>query len=73
MTSGNKVESNSFLSPQWGGIHIYNVPPPSQNVTGPQQHWVDMTGVMEVFIAQLKLLLNLQSQVSALVITWKLN
>ncbi|CAG2234101.1 GPI transamidase component PIG-S-like [Mytilus edulis] len=58
---GVKVESNSFLSPRWGGIFIYNVPNPGVNDTLPVPVSLDMKSVMEVFITQLKLLLNIQS------------
>lgn len=62
--TGVKVESNSFLSPRWGGIFIYNVPNPGVNDTLPVPVSLDMKSVMEVFITQLKLLLNIQSVVS---------
>lgn len=57
-----KVDSNSFLSPRWGGIYIYNIPTPGPNDTLPVPVSLNMKSVMEVFIAQLKMLLNLQSQ-----------
>lgn len=63
--SDNKVESNSFLSPQWGGIYIYNVAPPSANSTLPEQKILDMGRIMEVFLAQFRLLLNLHTQASS--------
>lgn len=52
------------MSPQWGGIHIYNIVPPSKNATWPVKQWIDMARVMEVFLAQIRLLLNLHSEVS---------
>ncbi|KAL4231706.1 hypothetical protein ACF0H5_009282 [Mactra antiquata] len=61
---GNSVKSNSFLSPQWGGIHIYNIDASTNNKTLPVQQNVDMSQVMNVFISQLRLLLNIHSQVS---------
>jgi hypothetical protein len=62
-----KVDSNSFLSPRWGGIYIYNIPNPGQNDTLPVSVSLNMKSVMEVFIAQLRLLLNLQSLVSIVI------
>lgn len=61
-SAGVEVESNSFLSPRWGGIYIQNVPSPSENDTYPHTVELDMRRVMEVFISQLRLLLNFQSQ-----------
>lgn len=56
------IPTNSFLSPQWGGILIYNIPLPQPNDTLPIRPSVDMKRVMEVFVAQLRLLLNLHVQ-----------
>ncbi|KAK3095640.1 hypothetical protein FSP39_017048 [Pinctada imbricata] len=61
--SGSKVPSNSFLSPRWGGIYIYNVKSPSQNASLPHEVSLNMKQVMEVFISQLRLLLNLNNQI----------
>ncbi|OWF35994.1 GPI transamidase component PIG-S-like [Mizuhopecten yessoensis] len=61
-SKGVEVQSNSFLSPQWGGIYIQNAPSPSENDTLPVTMELDMRRVMEVFISQLRLLLNFQSQ-----------
>ncbi|XP_060076892.1 GPI transamidase component PIG-S-like [Ylistrum balloti] len=61
-SKGVEVESNSFLSPQWGGIYIQNAPSPSDNDTLPVTVELDMRRAMEVFISQLRLLLNFQSQ-----------
>ncbi|XP_060573029.1 GPI transamidase component PIG-S-like [Ruditapes philippinarum] len=59
---GQKLASNSFLSPQWGGIHIYNVAQPQEGVTLPVKSSLDMAQVMRVILSQLRLLLNLHSQ-----------
>ncbi|KAL9981080.1 hypothetical protein ACROYT_G009739 [Oculina patagonica] len=57
---GELSSSNAFLSPQWGGIMIYNVQKTAPaNSTKPQQIAVDMKPVMSVFLSQLKLLLGL--------------
>ena len=58
------IQTNSFLSPQWGGILIYNIAPPRDNETLPIRPNIDMKKVMEVFLAQVRLLLNLHVQVS---------
>ena len=62
-----KVDSNSFLRPRRAGIYIYNIPNPRQNDTLPVSVSLNMKSVMEVFIAQLRLLLNLQSLVSIVI------
>ncbi|XP_033756605.1 GPI transamidase component PIG-S-like [Pecten maximus] len=61
-SNGVEIESNSFLSPQWGGIYIQNVPSPSDNDTLPVSVELDMRRAMEVFISHLRLLLNFQSE-----------
>ena len=61
---GIKLPSNSFLSPQWGGIYIYNIAPPTVNDTLPLRPVLNMKHVMSVFITQLRLLLNMQLQVT---------
>lgn len=63
--NNDNIPTNSFLSPQWGGILIYNTPPPGPNDTLPIRPSIDMKKVMEVFVAQLRLLLNLHAQVSS--------
>ncbi|XP_020619442.1 GPI transamidase component PIG-S-like isoform X2 [Orbicella faveolata] len=56
---GERSSSNAFLSPQWGGIMIYNVERTAiENNTKPQQIAVDMKSVMNIFLSQLKLLLG---------------
>ncbi|MGH0181139.1 UNVERIFIED_CONTAM: hypothetical protein FKN15_006307 [Acipenser sinensis] len=58
---GDKVPTNAFHSPRWGGIMVYNV---NEKYTDPP--WlpvhinIDMVRVMEVFLAQLRLLLGVQ-------------
>nr|XP_058955244.1 GPI transamidase component PIG-S-like [Pocillopora verrucosa] len=57
---GELSSSNAFMSPQWGGIMIYNLPrTTSTNNTKPQQMTVEMKPVMKVFLSQLKLLLGM--------------
>ncbi|XP_041368806.1 GPI transamidase component PIG-S-like isoform X2 [Gigantopelta aegis] len=60
--AGNRVPSNAFLSPRWGGILILNVPSPPAGAALPHRADVDMRRMMEVFITQLRFLLNLHSQ-----------
>ncbi|KAK7926151.1 hypothetical protein WMY93_008461 [Mugilogobius chulae] len=57
-----EVPSNAFHSPRWGGIMVYNV----NGLYGPDAAFpvdidIDMTKVMGVFLAQLRLLLGVQS------------
>ncbi|KAK5887497.1 hypothetical protein CesoFtcFv8_016096 [Champsocephalus esox] len=57
-----KVPSNAFHSPRWGGIMVYNV----NRFYGPEAVFpvdidIDMAKVMGVFLAQLRLLLGVQS------------
>ncbi|KAK3736307.1 hypothetical protein QZH41_020774 [Actinostola sp. cb2023] len=58
--NGEIAESNAFLSPQWGGLMIYNV-----NKTSDGSHTVkiDMGVVMRIFMSQLKLLLGVKPAV----------
>ncbi|PFX17280.1 GPI transamidase component PIG-S-like isoform X1 [Stylophora pistillata] len=59
---GELSSSNAFLSPQWGGIMIYNLPPTTTtNNTKPQKITVEMKPIMNVFLSQLKLLLGMMS------------
>ncbi|XP_003227327.1 GPI transamidase component PIG-S [Anolis carolinensis] len=54
---GSAVPTNAFHSPRWGGIMIYNVGPDTANETSfPKRVDVNMVAVMEVFLAQLRLL-----------------
>lgn len=63
--AGERSSSNAFLSPQWGGIMIYNVQRTApENNTEPHQIAVDMKLVMNIFLSQLKLLLGLKPVVS---------
>jgi len=56
---GEQSSSNAFLSPQWGGIMIYNLHRTApMNDTSPQRIAVDMKPVMNTFLSQLKLLLG---------------
>lgn len=57
-----EVPSNAFHSPRWGGIMVYNV----NDQYGPEAELpvdvgIDMAKVMGVFLAQLRLLLGVQS------------
>ena len=56
------MESNAFLSPRWGGFLVYNIEVP-ENASIPAEASLDMRRVMEVFAAQLRLLLGVHSQV----------
>ncbi|NXX98608.1 PIGS transamidase, partial [Centropus bengalensis] len=57
---GAPVSTNAFHSPRWGGIMIYNVEAPaSPQSSFPLRVNVDMVRVMEVFLAQLRLLFGL--------------
>ena len=55
--------TNAFLSPRWGGILVYNVANPPENVTYPHAVTLDMRLVMEVFVSQLRLLIGINPQV----------
>ncbi|KAF3706534.1 GPI transamidase component PIG-S Phosphatidylinositol-glycan biosynthesis class S protein [Channa argus] len=57
-----EVPSNAFHSPRWGGIMVYNV----NGLYGPEATFpvdisINMAKVMGVFLAQLRLLLGVQS------------
>ncbi|KAL8198941.1 UNVERIFIED_CONTAM: hypothetical protein K2H54_030141 [Gekko kuhli] len=57
---GAAVPTNAFHSPRWGGIMVYNVEPEAANETSfPRRVDVDMARVMEVFLAQLRLLFGI--------------
>ncbi|XP_054857388.1 GPI transamidase component PIG-S [Eublepharis macularius] len=57
---GAAVSTNAFHSPRWGGIMVYNVEPEAANETSfPRRVDVDMVRVMEVFLAQLRLLFGI--------------
>ncbi|XP_077168932.1 GPI-anchor transamidase component PIGS [Paroedura picta] len=57
---GAAVPTNAFHSPRWGGIMVYNVEPEAANDTSfPRRVDVDMARVMEVFLAQLRLLFGI--------------
>ncbi|XP_076134777.1 GPI transamidase component PIG-S [Alosa pseudoharengus] len=56
-----EVPSNAFHSPRWGGIMVYNVNDMYNNDTSfPADLNIDMSKVMGVFLAQLRLLLGIQ-------------
>ncbi|XP_067165811.1 GPI transamidase component PIG-S isoform X1 [Apteryx mantelli] len=61
---GALVGTNAFHSPRWGGIMVYNVegPAPPQ-ASLPLRVDVDMVRVMEVFLAQLRLLFGVSREV----------
>lgn len=61
--NGKQVPSNAFLSPRWGGIVIYNIAV-AENVTVRPTVSIDMRLVMDVFLTQLRLLLNIHGQSS---------
>ncbi|XP_020659155.3 GPI-anchor transamidase component PIGS [Pogona vitticeps] len=59
---GAAVPTNAFHSPRWGGIMVYNVEPGEEDdgeASQPRRVDVDMVAVMEVFLAQLRLLLGI--------------
>ena len=63
--TGERSSSNAFLSPQWGGIMIYNLHrTTSMNNTSLQRIAVDVNPVMNIFLSQLKLLLGVIPVVS---------
>ncbi|NXI68378.1 PIGS transamidase, partial [Anseranas semipalmata] len=60
---GAPVPTNAFHSPRWGGIMIYNVEAPaSPQASLPLHVDVDMVRVMEVFLAQLRLLFGISRE-----------
>ncbi|KAM3869269.1 GPI transamidase component PIG-S-like [Diretmus argenteus] len=60
-----KVPSNAFHSPRWGGIMVYNVNDLyGQEAEFPVNININMAKVMGVFLAQLRLLLGVQSSAS---------
>lgn len=60
---GAPVATNAFHSPRWGGIMIYNVEVPASPQTSLPLHVdVDMVRVMEVFLAQLRLLFGISRE-----------
>ncbi|XP_027582572.1 GPI transamidase component PIG-S [Pipra filicauda] len=60
---GAPVSTNAFHSPRWGGIMVYNVEAPaSPQASLPLHVDVDMARVMEVFLAQLRLLFGLSRE-----------
>ncbi|KGL93425.1 GPI transamidase component PIG-S, partial [Charadrius vociferus] len=60
---GASVNTNAFHSPRWGGIMVYNVEAPaSPQASLPLHVDVDMVRVMEVFLAQLRLLFGLSRE-----------
>lgn len=60
---GAPVSTNAFHSPRWGGIVVYNVEAPAAPQASLPLHVdVDMVRVMEVFLAQLRLLFGLSRE-----------
>lgn len=53
-------ESNSFLIPRWGGVHIYNYNLDTDNVKLPLRLTLDMGAVCGVWLGQLRALLGVQ-------------
>ncbi|RUS81540.1 hypothetical protein EGW08_010710, partial [Elysia chlorotica] len=60
-SSGSLLKSDAFLSPRWGGVMIYNIEKGNTNDTQTTAQ-LDMHRLMEVFVAQTRLLLNIQAQ-----------
>ncbi|ESO90553.1 hypothetical protein LOTGIDRAFT_123335 [Lottia gigantea] len=63
--NGVKVPTNSFLSPRWGGVMIFNVPEFNESTPLPFPVKVEGKNIMEVFLTQIRLLLNLNSPTSS--------
>lgn len=59
--NGTEVQANAFLSPRWGGIHIYNMPVKNGTGSLPIQHTVDLEISMKVFLTQLRLFLGISN------------
>ncbi|KAK3762447.1 hypothetical protein RRG08_009836 [Elysia crispata] len=59
--SGSLLKSDAFLSPRWGGVMIYNIDKGNSNQTQTTAK-LDMHRLMKVFVAQTRLLLNIQAQ-----------
>ncbi len=60
---GNKLESNSFLLPRWGGVHICNLPDHVQmhkTSLNRVDVAIDTDEVFAVFLTQFRLLIGLQ-------------
>ncbi|XP_033627914.1 GPI transamidase component PIG-S-like [Asterias rubens] len=64
-SKGEPVSSNAFLSPRWGGVLVHNVPRPSENDTLPLTVEIDTKHSMEVFLAQLRLLIGVPQQAAS--------
>ena len=57
----SQSDTNSFLLPRWGGVHIYNyVSRDQQNVKFPIHIEIDMERVMGVWVGQLRSLLGVE-------------
>uniref|UniRef100_G3MNR1 GPI transamidase component PIG-S n=1 Tax=Amblyomma maculatum TaxID=34609 RepID=G3MNR1_AMBMU len=60
---GERLETNSFLVPKWGGVLFYNVAKfPEPGDTLPQPVEIDMHSVFQVFLAQFSLLVGLSDK-----------
>ncbi|XP_075760544.1 GPI-anchor transamidase component PIGS [Pelodiscus sinensis] len=60
---GAPVGTNAFHSPRWGGIMVYNIDQPApEKASLPLRVDVDMVQVMEVFLAQLRLLFGISRE-----------
>ncbi len=64
-SEGEPVSTNAFLSPRWGGVLVHNVPRPSENDSLPLTVEIDTRHSMEVFLAQLRLLIGVPQQVAS--------
>ena len=54
-------DTNSFLLPRWGGVHVYNyISKEEQNVKFPINIDLDMEKVMGVWVGQLRSLLGVE-------------
>ncbi|XP_076317045.1 phosphatidylinositol glycan anchor biosynthesis class S isoform X4 [Tachypleus tridentatus] len=56
---GEHLNTNSFLSARWGGVYVYNIPPPTEGSALPSTVHLDVKEVMKVFLSQLKALIGI--------------
>ncbi|CAG5134746.1 unnamed protein product, partial [Candidula unifasciata] len=73
-SNGEKLPSNAFLSPRWGGILIYNAEQDNATISSSpaQSIQVNMHRVMEVFVSQIRLLLNIHAQMVTKELKWEI-
>ncbi|XP_039122245.1 GPI transamidase component PIG-S [Dioscorea cayenensis subsp. rotundata] len=64
--NGETSQTNSFVSPMWGGVVVWNPPESSRNVQKPHfgKHIIsteDLQKIFQVFVGQLRVLFGLRS------------